>query len=363
MGVSIDVWRIRIGCFSPKCRQSKCILKNKLIVTIRKGFFLHCFVVICILLIIGGVESNPGPTLQEIQELVTASENSLMSKIADLVNNSKQETINAINDVKTDVSNLTKQVSHLEKDLCDAKDKISALEKENKELCDKIDTLDNTNRKCNLIVFGLAESTDCNDPVAEFCNFISSSLGIAMTGAQVVRAYRMGQNNNKRPLFVSLINQKVKIDIMKNVGKLKGSKISISDDLTPKAREIRKLLVSRASYARSHGHDVKIRSKSLIINNVEYTYEVLRSNAWKIDIAGGSRLRSNSQSSTMSKKRSRSDNNTDGDLSESDYTETEEPVIAGTSKQGNLMPPPTQPVGGGSSQPKVPKRKKMNNKK
>jgi hypothetical protein len=183
-----------------------------------------------------------------------------------------------------------------------------------------------------------------------------------MTGTQVVRAYRMGQNTNKRPLFVSLINQKVKIDIMKNVSKLKGSKISISDDLTPKAREIRKLLVSCASYARSNGHDVKIRSKSLIINNVEYTYEVLRGNAWKIDIAGGSRLRSNSQSSTMSKKRSRIDNNTDGDLSESDYTETEEPVIAGTSKQGNLMPPPTQQVGGGSSQPKVPKRKKLNNK-
>jgi hypothetical protein len=107
MGVSIDVWRIRIGCFSPKYRQSKCIFKNKLIVTPRKGFFLHCFVVICFMLIIGGIETNPGPTLQEIQELITASENSLMSKIAELVNNSKKETIKAVNDVKTDVSNLS----------------------------------------------------------------------------------------------------------------------------------------------------------------------------------------------------------------------------------------------------------------
>jgi hypothetical protein len=72
MGVSVEVWRGRIGCFNPKVRlrvtRSKCGPCD-VFSTPRNVF---CFTLIITLLCIAGVERNPGPgdelSLQAVQD-------------------------------------------------------------------------------------------------------------------------------------------------------------------------------------------------------------------------------------------------------------------------------------------------------
>jgi hypothetical protein len=62
---------------------------------------------------------------------------------------------------------------------------------------------------------------------------------------------------------------------MKILFKLKGSNISVSKDLTPKARAIRKTVLKCAKDARAEGFNVKIKARSLIIINKECDFQML----------------------------------------------------------------------------------------
>jgi hypothetical protein len=350
MGVAIEVWRVRIGCFVPN--KGCCYKENKYSyqpgLPLQKGFFMNCFIILSTLLVIGGVEMNPGPgpTLEQIKDIISStietSEKTLLSKISDLILDSKKETINAINEVKSDENKLNEQVVTLEKDLADAKTKISTLESNNVLLNKKVDFLENSSRKCNVIVFGLLEADGGNQPDDDFCVFANSMLGVEVDRNSIDQCYRIGKNTGKRPLFVSFNNFKEKLKIMNNVSKLKGTKISVTDDLTPTARENKKILLKCASQARANDHIVKIRNASLLIDGVEFKLETLVKPGWLRLLESHGRERSDSQSSAQSKKRLRYEKSSDGDESESD----EVLDVTGSSQQGNAKPPPTEVVGG-----------------
>ena len=119
----------------------------------------------------------------------------------------------------------------------------------------------------------------------DFINLVKCKLKIDIVADQICQAYRMGKSNGKnRPLFVSVINFKVKMDIMSKVNVLKGSKISICHDLTTKARDIKKLLMKRASEIRAKGLNVKVRQRSLLVENTEISYEKLNKKDWTMHI-------------------------------------------------------------------------------
>jgi hypothetical protein len=159
--------------------------------------------------------------------------------------------------------------------------KICDLQRTNQELTNKIDTLENNVRRNNVIIFGVKEQISIKeDPVLFFCNFTDIHMNFVINPENVAYAYRIGKNVGKRPLFVCLTNLKVKIDLMKNAAKLKGTGYSISDDLTPSARANKKLLLKSASQARSLEHDVKIRSDHLIVDGVNVGCNELKHANW-----------------------------------------------------------------------------------
>jgi hypothetical protein len=294
MGVSISIWRARIGCFH--CSKfSKCKSKSysKVIITSTGTYNSHLPVfVITLLLIIGCIETNPGPT---VEELIMQVQTTLMGEINSSnaeglklhntllgeISSSKKETLDAVNLIKSTVDNISSQISDMNKSISDSNNRISKLENENSRLVSKIDQLENNIRKNNIIVFGLEEIENSDDSDSDvFINFGCDKLEVILSPFCLSNAYRMGQKTGKRPLFVQFAHYKNKIEVMKNVGKLKGTSVSISDDLTPTARAQKKLMLKCASDARKSGRNVKVRSNFIIVDDVTVQYSELKNPNW-----------------------------------------------------------------------------------
>jgi hypothetical protein len=174
----------------------------------------------------------------------------------------KNETIQAVNKVQIDVTKLTDHVAALREDLNSANKKVGELEIKNFELNQKMDELEYQIRKCNIIVLGLTEFEGGNKPMDDLQKFVKISLNVNIERNDISQVYRMGIVFGKRPLFVSFAKYGAKVDVMKNVSKLKGTSVSISDDLTKPARVKKKFIIGCSNQAKEAGHQVKIRNGS-----------------------------------------------------------------------------------------------------
>jgi hypothetical protein len=344
MGVDLSVWRSRIGCFV-RCLNHKVKLVKSNIertgVTLCK-FNMFCkFFVICTLLVISGIETNPGPdTVELIKSEIQKSNEALIEQLTGTILASKNETIKAVTDVQVKVDKLDAKYENVKLELAKANDKITSLEARNVELTNKIDDLENKHKKNNIITFGLLETEGGNGAIDDFLMFANSKLDVTLDKSCISHAYRIGKNYGKRPLLVSFLYYESKANIMKNVAKLKGSRISIADDLSPNSRAIRKNLLIKAKEARSEGLDVKVRNNCIIIDTVTLTYNSLQKPDW-LKLFINKRNRSDSQSTEN--KRQRDESSHEDDLSDVSSLDLNQPS---TSNQGNAMPPPVIKSGG-----------------
>jgi SMC interacting uncharacterized protein involved in chromosome segregation len=179
MGISIEIWRARIGSFlhnavkNIKVNTTNCSFyknnDNYNDSPLHVGNMIFVLFVVFTLLFIGGVEVNPGPIDKDTQDYFVAFETRMM----DFITKSKNETLQAIKNVDSRVSKLTDEVTVIKADLTSASNKITELETNNKELNLKIDELENNIRKSNIIVFGLSEVESGNEPIDDFVNFFT----------------------------------------------------------------------------------------------------------------------------------------------------------------------------------------------
>jgi hypothetical protein len=124
-----------------------------------------------------------------------------------------------------------------------------------------------------------------------------------------------------RDLYLSPFSG-TKADAMKNVSKLKGTNISVSNDLTKTARAKKKFVLGCASQARAAGYQVKVRNENLLIDST-LNYSQLKEQGW---------LSKLSKERESSLKRPRKDSS-QADSSFENLKENRE-------IQGNEMPPP-----------------------
>jgi hypothetical protein len=100
----------------------------------------------------------------------------------------------------------------------------------------------------------------------------------------ISQVYRMGKVFGKRPLFVSFAKYGAKVDVMKNVAKLKGTSVSISDDLTKTALAKKKFIIGCSNQAKAAGHQVKFRNGSLVISSKILNYYQLKEQGWLLSL-------------------------------------------------------------------------------
>lgn len=290
MGVHLCQWRICIGLFVVP--RSKCIrvVDTPPGANVCRGY--HMFknenfsvsnvivvsVVLCSLLIIAGIETNPGP--KTVEDAIQES-NAQFQALTDLINNRNAETISAVNEVKTDVSSLSKKFDELTQEVGTVRTRMTSLEDANRRFKKRVEELETQSRKNNVIVFGLDETLGSISAASDFCNFARTHLDVVLSEDKVDLAYRMGKITGKRPLFVALASSRTKSLIMDKVIKLKGTKIVGSEDLTRKERSNRKKLLQFAAEARTSSHSVKLRRDAIIIDDTRVHLDALRRDGWK----------------------------------------------------------------------------------
>lgn len=135
--------------------------------------------------------------------------------------------------------------------------KIRSTQKSIKSLNDKYLTVERKLRKNNIIVFGLEVRPD--KVLEDTLKLLNQKLTLKLEKGDINNIYLIGKEEKKRGVLIEFISYLSKQDIFKNVSKLKGSKISITNDLCPTDRETQKVLVEHLRQARSENKQAKIK--------------------------------------------------------------------------------------------------------
>jgi hypothetical protein len=290
MGCSTMQWRARIGLYGLiSGTESPNINTNAFDVSdFSQAKYRLLLCVLTALLVIGGVEKNPGPdgkndasqasspalTLELLADLIrsTAAETSV--NLNESINTCKKETLDAVNVLRADLLTATKKLNIVEKELDNANKRINVLEDSNAELTKKVMQLESSSRKNNIIVFGVPENLDVNETYNTTLDIVlklfNDKLGSDCSSADLNSIYRIGKVRGKRPILVSFVQFSKKISVMSNSSKLKGSEFSMSDDLIPQARAERKLILKCAKEASDAKLSVKIKKMVYLLMTCLY---------------------------------------------------------------------------------------------
>ncbi|GFR60234.1 SH3 domain protein, partial [Elysia marginata] len=194
-----------------------------------------------------------------------------------------QQLGNRFDSVDTKISNIDSNVQEMKaqnvllqdqiKDLVSANSELKQendeLQKRLKTLEDKMDDVEARSRRNNILVHGLPPDNeqetwiDCEKVVRKMIN---NHLEIDDARIQIDRAHRLRSNNGTGAINVRITHYKDKENIMKNKKKPKDTNIHISDDYTPRIREIRRKLSPFLNKFRNEGKRATMVYDHLIVD-------------------------------------------------------------------------------------------------
>ena len=122
------------------------------------------------------------------------------------------------------------------------KEDINELWKDNDQLCERLRDLEDRSRRDNLRIDGIAElENETWEQTEEILHNLFKEK-LELENISVERAHRVGNKgkNDKRTIVLKLASFKDKLKIISEARKLKGTNISINEDYSKEALEIRK---------------------------------------------------------------------------------------------------------------------------
>ena len=135
-----------------------------------------------------------------------------------------------------------------------------------KELKVQLQRGEDEKRKNNIIIHGITKRSEgtenCLQTASEFLN------GKLQVNIHVTEARRLGRSVNA-PLLICLENSKDKLTVFKNCSKLRGSRISVQEDLSHETRSARREQLEKFM-KRIPGNNVQFRGPTLFLNGRPY---------------------------------------------------------------------------------------------
>lgn len=157
-------------------------------------------------------------------------------------------------------------------------EKLQSIETNNEALkgrTDKLETkvklLDKDNRKRNIVIYGVEEKE--GESIQDLQLILSSILNVKLEcdlqKGEIDDFFRLGKKSDRsRPILIKLVSYWRKRELMSKSSKLKGSKISLANDLSPEDATKMKTLRQEMKDLRTKGHDVRIRGLTLLVDGV-----------------------------------------------------------------------------------------------
>ncbi|KAF4531525.1 hypothetical protein B566_EDAN019253, partial [Ephemera danica] len=224
--------------------------------------------IIAILLVISGVEINPGPfTEKELKQLVDAIQPAIT-----LANQEQTEQIRKeVSNIKVLVQNYEKKCTEQNTEL---KNEVLQLKESNKELQDMVHTQAAILRKNNILIHGIKENDNEDTPTV--VHDICADLNVQLADGVVTEAFRVGRNKGQRPILCKLNSFAKKKEILDKNRSRGSNQFSIYHDLTKTDRANKKLLKPYRDQAVQRNQRAYIRGSKLIINGAPWTLDDLR---------------------------------------------------------------------------------------
>lgn len=172
---------------------------------------------------------------------------------------------------------LQNTIKRLSQDIAKLNTNIATLESANTKLQERVEFLERRNRKNNIIIFGFPHDNLRTEELAKAVIVeLKTLLSLELKTSDINNTYYIGNHNKpKRPVIVQLSTYITKSRILRNVAKLKGKGISISNDLSPSERKVNKVLVDHLKQAKSKKLVAFIRGDKLHIGEEIYSYQQL----------------------------------------------------------------------------------------
>lgn len=206
---------------------------------------------------------------------------------------SKQSSKVTIDDIynllKQVNSNLENKISSVEQEvktiktvvgqeINDLKNRVQILEQEKLSLKEKITHIERKSKHNNIIIYGIPEDNENPIDLTEIIlEFVNGLLKVELHKIELNNLFRIGKKQQTtRPILVSFISYLKKQEILRNCKHLKGTNISISEDLIEEDRQNRKILIEYLKEAKQQKKRTTIKGNRLKIEETEYTIEDLR---------------------------------------------------------------------------------------
>ncbi|KAK9721825.1 hypothetical protein QE152_g19962 [Popillia japonica] len=151
--------------------------------------------------------------------------------------------------------NITKEIKTINTNITGLQQKYDALVK-------RTINLERKTRKNNIVVFGIQHENEEN-LMHNVLHSINNLLETNIAERDLNNVYRIGKRNTVIVEFISYIK---KLELFKNIKKLKGSNIAIAHDLCPEDLRKRKQLYECYKKAKNNGLNAQIKHNSLYIN-------------------------------------------------------------------------------------------------
>ncbi|XP_075555559.1 uncharacterized protein LOC142588016 [Dermacentor variabilis] len=234
---------------------------------------------LCLLVLDGDVELNPGPMTKAQEEKLDLVAGSILRVEAS--NSALQESVNKVLhmhvELKNDLEKLTKRVLDLEQKVAAAPCAQSITSSDNGlvGVQEKIDDLENRSRRSNVLFYGLtdsARSETWEESERLVSNFCTQKLGLTVTS--ISRAHRVGRfsSEKKRPIIAKFFNEKEVELVLSRGHKLKNTNFSISRDYSEAVREKRRKLLQFSRTMKKDGDRVRLVFNKLHLNNEVYEW-------------------------------------------------------------------------------------------
>jgi Skp family chaperone for outer membrane proteins len=276
MGVDLCVWRVRIGRYlrryaSGKFKRRVCVshaLKNA---DSGGNLLILTSAVIIMLLVISGVEQNPGPsqiTMDGIKAALEELKADLRQDLASFRNDLQGEMTNIRDSLDSHKASCDQQNNELQEQL-------RSLQEENIQLKQALQRKEERGRKNNVIIKGIPEEDNENTEgiVRNICEAYNVNIGLDA----IADTFRIGRQKGKRPILCMFNSHRCKTDLMRGHRASGHSSFAIYNDLTKQQQTDRRVLAAYRDIAIEKGHDASIQAQKVKIDGKLHTVNQLRS--------------------------------------------------------------------------------------
>lgn len=184
-----------------------------------------------------------------------------------------QEVKKQNNDIRADIQDIKRDLAEHRLRVLELEEKVGELVSENSRLKERVKYSEEAAKRNQVVVFGLEERTEDsleNRIIDTFTNI----LLVNIKPQDLDNIYRIGTKSEgrHRPVVVRFVRYFVKRQILQNLKKLKGTGITVTNDLTIEQQQNQKLLYKYFKIAKSKNFEAKISKNYLIVN--ENTFSV-----------------------------------------------------------------------------------------